>query len=225
MNHESLDNNLDYHKITASELISFKTYLPKIKNSFSLIKKHFIGKTKTYIYVVNNRKICSLPITFQNRHFMHLCGVKYIKGASGFVKDLKKNRLKLDGLYLKEDGSTFQKLEVIDKIDLLDTLGTTVSIGNNIARIHYDNLLRTKTNILGIAVDTDKYGMHFPLSLLNISVEDTHTLTSFSVVAILEESQRTHVKKCLLKQRNCPRKLNEYIEKLLDNQITQNSIK
>lgn len=67
--------------------------------------------------------------------------------------------------------------------------------------------------------------MHFPLSLLNISVEDTHTLTSFSVVAILEESQRTHVKKCLLKQRNCPRKLNEHIEKLLDNQIIQNSIK
>ncbi len=47
MNQKLLDNDPDYHKITSSELISFKTYLPKIQNSFSIIKKHFIGKIKT----------------------------------------------------------------------------------------------------------------------------------------------------------------------------------
>ncbi|UQB01698.1 PBECR4 domain-containing protein [Pediococcus pentosaceus] len=216
MNQKLLDNDPDYHKITSSELISFKTYLPKIQNSFSIIKKHFIGKIKTYIYAVNNREIRSLPVTIQNRHFMHLCGVKYTKGASGFVKDLKNNRLNLNELYLKEDGSTFQKLEVIDKINLLDTLETTVSIGNNMARIHYDNLLRTKANILGIVVDTDDNGINFPLSLLNISATDLHTLTRFKVFAILEENKSTHVKRCLLKDKSCTKKLNEYIDQLLN---------
>lgn len=135
---------------------------------------------------------------------MHLCGVKYDKGAKGFINDLKHNKLKLENLYLKEDGSTFQKLEVIDKIPLLNELGTMISIGNNMARIHYDNLLRTEANILGIAIDTDANGIHFPLSLLKISAKDAHTLTSFEVIAILEEDQKTHIKKCLVKKEHCP---------------------
>ncbi|BDR57132.1 PBECR4 domain-containing protein [Xylocopilactobacillus apis] len=209
-----LSNDRDYHKITLSETNSFKKYLPSIQKALRDTKDHFIGKVKIYIYVVNDREICSLPITFQSRHFMHLCGVKYSTGPRGFIKDLERKKLNLQNLYLKEDGSTFQKLEVIDKINLLDTLDTAVSIGNSMARIHYNSLLRTKANILGIAVDNDSNGVNFPLSLLNLSVIDT--LTSFKVVAILEENKSTHVKKCLQKDKNCNNKINEYIDQLLD---------
>lgn len=171
MYYQLLNNDHAYHKITISEINSFKKYIPNIQKAFSLTEKHFIGKVKTYVYIVNSREIRSLPITFQNKHFMHLCGVKYVRGSRGFVNDLRKKKLDLQNLYLKNDGSTFQKLEVIDKIDLLDSLNTKVSIGNKMASIHYSNLLRTKSDILGIAVDTDNNGMNFPLSLLNLSIK------------------------------------------------------
>ncbi|KGO32402.1 hypothetical protein ACKP2L_00115 (plasmid) [Oenococcus alcoholitolerans] len=85
-----------------------------------------------------------------------------------------------------------------------------------LAKIHYDNLLRTKPNVFGIAVATDDNGMNFPLSLLNISAKDTYTLTSFKVFAILEENKSTHAKKCLLKDKNCNQKIDNYIDQLLD---------
>ncbi|QOP54209.1 hypothetical protein HCC75_12520 (plasmid) [Levilactobacillus brevis] len=87
--------------MTPSEINSFKSYLPSIQEAFLLTQKHFIGKIKTYVYVVNNRKICSLPITFQNKHFMHLCGVKYATGARGFIKDLKRKQLNFPNCQIK----------------------------------------------------------------------------------------------------------------------------
>lgn len=146
---------------------------------------------------------------------MHLCGVKYVRGSRGFVNDLRKKKLDLQNLYLKNDGSTFQTLEVIDKIDLLDSLSTKVSIGNKMASIHYSNLLRTKSDILGIAVDTDNNGMNSPLSLLNLSIKDSHTLTSFKVVAILEENKTTHVKRCSQIGEHCSEKVKVEIAKLI----------
>lgn len=215
MHYQLLNKDHAYHKITISEINSFKKYVPNIQKAFSLTKKHFIGKVKTYVYVVNSREIRSLPITFQNKHFMHLCGVKYVRGSRGFVNDLRKKKLDLQNLYLKNDGSTFQKLEVIDKIDLLDSLSTKVSIGNKMASIHYSNLLRTKSDILGIAVDTDNNGMNSPLSLLNLSIKDSHTLTSFKVVAILEENKTTHVKRCSQIEEHCSEKVKVEIAKLI----------
>ncbi len=85
-----------------------------------------------------------------------------------------------------------------------------------LAKIHYDNLLRTKPNVLGIAVATDDNGMNFPLSLLTISAKDTYTLTSFKVFAILEENKSTHAKKCLLKGKFYNQKIDNYIGQLLD---------
>ncbi|WEV37113.1 PBECR4 domain-containing protein [Lactobacillus sp. ESL0677] len=215
MNQKRLDDDYKYHRITPSELKSFKKYLPKIRQAYLQIKSQFIGKTKEYIYVVNNREIRSLVVTFKNSHFMHLCGVKYYHGAKGFIKDLRSNHLKLENLYVKEDGTTFQKLQVIDKVGLLDSLETKISIGNKLVKIHYDNLVRTKADIVGIAIDTDANGDHFPLSLLNLSVSDTHTLTTFDVVAIIEENKITHLKSCLCKQKNCSQKINDYIDKRL----------
>lgn len=214
MNRQSLDNNPNYHHITSSEIKAFNKYLPNVRKALDLTKKHFIGKMKTYVYVINNRDVQALSVLFQRKHFMHLCGVEYPTGANGFVSDLQRKKLKLQNLYIKEDGSTFQKLEVIDQIALLDTLDTKVSIGNKRVNIQYDNLLRTKANILGIAVKADNNGINFPLSLLNLSVAET--FTSFKVVAILEENTSTHVKTCLQIEKDCTEKVKKEIDKLLD---------
>lgn len=148
---------------------------------------------------------------------MHLCGVKYNNGgAQSFFKSLKNQELKLDKLLIKDDSSTFQKLDVIDNIDLLNGLNTKVSIGKSFAGIHYDNMIKSKKQCLGIAIDKDDNGIGYPLSLLNLSKRDTKSLTSFDVVAILEENKLTHKKICLCKRSNCDTKIDKYIEEHLN---------
>lgn len=215
MNRQPLDNDQSFHRITPSEVRAFNNYLPSIEKALKLAKKHFIGKIKIYVYVVNNRDVCSLPVFFRNRHFMHLCGVKYVRGANAFARDVKAQRLRLQDLYIKEDGSTFQKLEVVDKIDLLDTLNTKVSIGSNGIKLHFDNLVRTKADVIGMAVKNDKSGENFPLSLLSLPATALRRTTSFNVVAILEENPDTHKRRCAQIEENCTKKIKEEINSLL----------
>jgi hypothetical protein len=40
---------------------------------------------------------------------MHLCGVKYEKGASDFFRDILDDKLELDKIQIKDDGSTIVK--------------------------------------------------------------------------------------------------------------------
>lgn len=196
----------EYHKITPAEIKAFNARLPAIHIALNTMKKSFIGKKKLYLYVVGNKEIKLQELSFSNRHFMHLCGVKYSNGAKGFINDLNKKRLNLNLLSVKSDGTTFQKLQIIDQIDRLDSLQTQISIGNNMASIHYDSLLKTKERILGIAIKKDANDKYIPLSLLNLSVKDNKSLTSFEVIAILEENEATKERSCVKKREDCPQK-------------------
>lgn len=208
-------NDENYHKINTSEIKTFNTYIPIIRESLKTIKTNFIGKKKTYVYVKNMRCIDSISVIFKNNNLMHLYGVKYKDGSKQFVYDIKHKKLNFHYLRVKDDGSTFQKLQVINQIDILNTLNTRISIGNNIANIHYDSLLRSREDILGIAIKNDENGNPYPLSLLNLSNDITKTLTSFKVLAIIEEDVNTHICSCLQRKDNCPQKVNQWIEEFI----------
>lgn len=147
-------NTLEYNKIVQSIPL-----LNKIANYF---KDYFFGKK--VVYCTSNQKVA---VYFSESNFMHLCGLYYSRGAKKFFLDCLDNKLKVSSVLVKKDGTTFQKLAILNSITELTSPHVRLTGSGRYLYLEFDYALRTKKQILALTlIDTSKKIV--PQSLLNL---------------------------------------------------------
>ena len=147
-------NTLEYNKIVQSIPL-----LNKIANYF---KDNFIGKK--VVYCTRNQKV---SVYFSESNFMHLCGLYYSRGAKNFFLDCLDNKLKVSSVLVKKDGTTFQKLAILNSITELTSPHVRLTGSGRYLYLEFDYALRTRKQILALTlIDTSKKIV--PQSLLNL---------------------------------------------------------
>ena len=147
-------NTLEYNKIVQSIPL-----LNKIANYF---KDYFFGKK--VVYCTSNQKVA---VYFSESNFMHLCGLYYSRGAKNFFLDCLDNKLKVSSVLVKKDGTTFQKLAILNSITELTSPHVRLTGSGRYLYLEFDYALRTKKQILALTlIDTSKKIV--PQSLLNL---------------------------------------------------------
>ncbi|HHW7475208.1 TPA: hypothetical protein ACU207_002414 [Mannheimia haemolytica] len=76
-------------------------------------------------------------------------------------------QIDLNKVFIKNDGTTFQKLFVLSSIDFLINLDITLSSGAIYLHISFDKALRTKTKVFALTLINDEH-LSIPQSLLNL---------------------------------------------------------
>lgn len=143
-----------------------------IRKAFLVYEAQFKGNDFIYTYLdKRTRSIQSMKISFASSNFMHLCGVTYKNknmnfGPKQFYSSLKKQRIVLSNIQVKSDGTTGQKLQVIDKLELLIKPGVRISDAGKFASLEFDKAIRTGRMIM--ALTCVKTGIQYaPQSLLS----------------------------------------------------------
>lgn len=147
-------NTLEYNKIVQSIPL-----LNKIANYF---KDYFFGKK--VVYCTSNQKVA---VYFSESNFMHLCGLYYSRGAKNFFLDCLDKKLEVSSVLVKKDGTTFQKLAILNSITELTSPHVRLTGSGRYLYLEFDYALRTKKQILALTlIDTSKKIV--PQSLLNL---------------------------------------------------------
>ncbi|MFC6165734.1 PBECR4 domain-containing protein [Lactiplantibacillus dongliensis] len=142
--------------------------LPKIYQAQQFIFKNLIGKSR-YFFYKNGSSIKWLDVRFTKNNFTHLCGVTYQGGASRFWDKAINNKLSMDFIKVKNDGSTFQKLKIITAIQELNEAKLELTSNGSFLRLTYDHLL--KTRVLHLTKRTNTLS-HSPCLIFKISREN-----------------------------------------------------
>lgn len=151
-----------FKSVNLKELGQLRRYISIIYNSADFYDKHFVNKT--IIYTTKNNKI---ELTARRDNFMHLCGILYIEGPRKFFNDALDRKVQLKKVLIKKDGSTFQKLQVLNQ--LKEMLGPHLRLTGRGAftYLKFDHSLHTNKTILALALLNNQNYM-VPISLLNL---------------------------------------------------------
>ncbi|QIW16184.1 hypothetical protein A4G20_07500 [Pasteurellaceae bacterium RH1A] len=159
----SMANKFDgYKRLDFNESKKFEYNLKAIENAASFFNIHFLNKE--VIYKTRNEEV---SIVFNRTNFMHLCGVKYEDGAAEFFNLALRKQINFDKVFIKKDGTTFQKLSALNSIEFLLQKDISLSEGTIYLNLSFDKALRTKKEIIALTlIDADN--VFIPQSLLNL---------------------------------------------------------
>ena len=137
-------NTLEYNRIVHS--------IPSLYKIAKYFKDNFFGKK--VVYCTRNQKI---SVYFSESNFMHLCGLHYSRGAKNFFLDCLDKKLDVSSLLVKKDGTTFQKLAILNSVTELTSPHVRLTGSGRYLYLEFDYALRTKKQILALTLkDTSK---------------------------------------------------------------------
>ena len=143
-------------------------YINDIKNAATFFEQHFVGKEMHYI----TRNRC-IALNFKRSNFMHLCGLRYEKGANQFFKDILHNKLDISKLTTKQDGTTILKLSALTSVEHLVKPKIRLTDCANYLNLSFDSALRTNKQIIALTLKNEKENTYYPNSFLNLkSIKD-----------------------------------------------------
>ncbi|MCQ9628664.1 MULTISPECIES: PBECR4 domain-containing protein [Pasteurellaceae] len=137
-------------------------YINLIEEAAKFFNDHFINKK--VIYRTENQEI---TVIFKRTNFMHLCGIRYTDGAAKFFRAAISKKLDLSKMGVKDDGTTFLKLSLLQSVKFL--LSAEISLADRAIylHLHFDKALRTKKQIFALTLINDEH-IFVPQSLLNL---------------------------------------------------------
>lgn len=91
----------------------------------------------------------------------------------------------MENLLVKADGTTFQKLQVINLLPELSKLDLKITSAGKYLKLQYDHAIRTRRELMAIAFQFDTDG-YIPLSLLNLSDTKFRNNELYGVLAIVD---------------------------------------
>lgn len=146
-----------------------KKYFELIRTAFSIYDKEFNNYEFTYTYKHRvTKKIMQIKIVSTPGNFMHLCGVRYDYSATQFYKALKRKKISLKKIYVKDDGTTGQKLQIINLLKLLSSSGVRICDDGSFYNLSFDKAIRTSKMIIALTcVRTEN--QYAPQSLLALN--------------------------------------------------------
>lgn len=156
------DKFAGYKKLSFNELKKFEYSLEHIRNAAIFFKEHFLSKEMIY-----STEKETTSVIFKRSNFMHLCGIRYETGASEFFNLALLKQIDLNKVFIKNDGTTFQKLSVLSSIDFLINPDIVLSQGAIYLHLCFDKALRTKTKVFALTLVNDD-DLFVPQSLLNL---------------------------------------------------------
>lgn len=156
-----MNRNL-FKNANLKEIGQLRRYMSIIYDNADFYSKHFVNKT--IIYTTKNKKI---ELTARRDNFMHLCGVTYIDGPRKFFNDALDQKIQIKKILIKKDGSTFQKLQIMNQFQ--EMLGPHLRLTgrSNFTYLKFDHSIRTNKSILALALLNNQNYM-VPISLLNL---------------------------------------------------------
>lgn len=150
---------------------------------------NFSNREKVYFYVKNQR-IQTLSFLFKSKHFQHLCGFKYERGAKTFWRELVHGRVNIHQLKVLKDGTTWQKIRVLEQLYALGTLDVQITEGGVYLYSDYTNSMisvRHKIFQLLLAEDNDPaIDGQFPFSLRNLQGDSHRLPIGYPVIGVLD---------------------------------------
>lgn len=139
-----------------------KKYINDIENAALFFENHFINKEVVYSTDEEN-----ISIIFKRSNFMHLCGIKYDDGAREFFYAAINNRLDINKIKVKSDGTTFLKLSLLKSINFLLSSEITLTDNAIYLNIAFDKALKTKKQVFALTLINNNHSF-IPQSLLNL---------------------------------------------------------
>ena len=170
--------------------------LKDIEKSKIIFDDLLLNKNYMYIYRSNtNNKIEFFEVKCMSNNFLHLTGVKTSLKPSLFYSAIENNKLSLNQIDYKENGTTKLKLDIFEKLPLLFNSPIQVCFQDNFftLKLSVDILLnRSNLNqkdiVLGLKRDK-KFDFFIPASILKI--EPKVIGKDFSrVLCILEKDRK-----------------------------------
>ncbi|MCR8967266.1 PBECR4 domain-containing protein [Streptococcus zalophi] len=151
-----------YKKPNNNDLLVLKRHLGILNDAAKFFKTYFVNQVVTYC--TDDKKI---DVYFSYSNFMHLCGIDYEKGSHSFFNDCFSNKIVLQAIKIKKDGTTLQKLQTLTSIrDLIGKHVRLVTRGTYLY-LSFDYALRTNKQILALTLLNDHHKI-VPQSLLNL---------------------------------------------------------
>ncbi|MED4722570.1 PBECR4 domain-containing protein [Bacillus atrophaeus] len=147
--------------------------------------EEFVNKELHYVYKKDN-VYKEVVFKANKKGFMHLCGVDYIDpknskkvSANHFYSLVKRKNISPSFLVPKTDGTTEQKLQVIENLKDILTPNVRVIDGKvTFYNMTFDKGLRSRRQIFALAlIEENQYSeVYAPLSLLNLKVSKADSL-------------------------------------------------
>ena len=136
--------------------------IPSLYKIAKYFKDNFFGKK--VVYCTRNQKV---SVYFSESNFMHLCGLYYSRGTKNFFLDCLDKKLDVSSFLVKKDGTTFQKLAILNSVTELISPHVRLTGSGRYLYLEFDYALRTKKQILALTLkDTSKKVV--PQSLLDL---------------------------------------------------------
>lgn len=172
---------MDKHQARESILRGYECYQRIAEKNI-----HYVfGENANYQEIV----VCA-----KKSNFMHLCGIKYfsaedkkIVNGIHFYSLLEDRSLTASGIIQKRDGSTDQKLQVIDALGKLTNCGNLRIINQRMAFLNFSFAAGIRSRKRVFCVALEKYnGVYTPVSLLNMKRELNQIAKGLPVHCIYE---------------------------------------
>ena len=154
--------NNKYKKPNPKELKALYEFVVCLHEVAAFFKEHFVGKIMCY--ETSAKKV---EVQFISTNFMHLCGIDYERGAKRFFEDCLDDRIRVNSIRVKCDGTTIQKLKVLWNISELIGNNLRVTDSGDGLKISFDYAIRTRKQIFALAL-VNKRTRVIPISLLNL---------------------------------------------------------
>lgn len=156
----------EYKKMSDKEKNQMIRHLNAIYHAANTLQDNFIDKKLSYVCETS-----TITIVFSATNFMHLCGIEYHRGTASFFRDSLDKKLSLPHIKIKNDGTTFQKLQVVRCIEML--LDKNISIvGSGVySYLKYDAAIRTRKKIVALSLKQEA-SAYVPISLLNLATKE-----------------------------------------------------
>lgn len=160
-------DSVKYKNLKPKDVGNMKKYFSILQETAIYLKENLIGKT-TYILTKNTY----IQLHFMESNFMHLCGISYNGGSNKFFRACLEGKLEINNIKVKNDGTSFQKLRVVNQIEEIFSKPSQLTSGSVCLKLKFDASIKTKKQIASITmVNTGEN--YAPQSLLELkSIQD-----------------------------------------------------
>lgn len=156
-----------YKNLKAKDVANMKKYFSILHETAIYLKENLIGKT-TYILTQDT----IIQLNFMESNFMHLCGISYKGGSNKFFRACLEQKLEINNIKIKNDGTSFQKLRVINQIEEIFSKPSQLTTSFVSLKLKFDSSIKTKKQIASITM-VNTGGNYAPQSLLELkSIKD-----------------------------------------------------
>lgn len=187
-----------YHVANNSEVKRLNKYATNLVDIASFYRKKLAEGKIYYVYKDQDNHIKTFGVKYGEQNFSHLTGLIFDrKSAKQMLDELSIGKLSQNAILVKNDGTTFDKLAVIDELNSLNT--SKIQKLDNIKNVrqadnlHFKDAIKSNSDNYLVAYRYFEPQISRPISLINLNkvrkgYSDYSSIPSNQVLAVLSET-------------------------------------